>query len=98
MSGTGGVPNLCTGTAIISSPSSDLAKLNSSEHPGNSNNGHVCHSPQHASSPVYVSNSGASSTGDRCSVIRLAEEVDVHVSTVPLAQQSHSETKDHPGG
>ena len=30
----------------------------------NSNSGHVCHSPQHSSSPVYVSDSGASSTGD----------------------------------
>ena len=29
---------------------------------GNSNSGHVCHSPQHASSPVYVSNLGASNT------------------------------------
>ena len=39
---------------------------------GNSNSGHVCHSPQHASSPVYVSGaSGASSSGDRCPV-RLA--------------------------
>ena len=36
---------------------------------GNSNSGHVCHSPQHSSSPVYVSNPGASSTGrgGRCS-------------------------------
>ena len=58
----------------------------------------ICHSPQHASSPVYVSNSVASSTGDRCSVTRLVGEVDVHVSTVSLAQLSHSETKDHPGG
>ena len=32
---------------------------------GNSNSGHVCHSPQHASSPVYVSNLGASSTCHR---------------------------------
>ena len=31
---------------------------------GNSSSGHICHSPQHASSPVYVSSSGASSTGD----------------------------------
>ena len=65
---------------------------------GNSNSGHVCQSPQHASSPVYVSNSRASSTGDRCSVTRLAGEVDVHVSTISPAQQSHSETTDHPGG
>ena len=65
---------------------------------GNSSSGHVCHIPQHASSPVYVSNSGASSTGDRCSVTRLVGEVNVHVSTVSPAQQSHSESKDHPGG
>ena len=31
-----------------------------------SSSGHVCYSPQHASSTVYVSNSKASSTGDRC--------------------------------
>ena len=46
---------------------------------GDSISGHVWHSPQHASSPVYVSNSGAPSTGDRCSVTRLAGEVDVPV-------------------
>ena len=65
---------------------------------GNSSSGHVCHSPQHASSPVYVSSSGASSTDDRCSVSRLASAVDVHVSTVPPAQQSHSEAQDNSGG
>ena len=37
-----------------------------------SDNGHVCHSPQHPFFPVYVSDSGASSTGDRCSVTGLA--------------------------
>ena len=62
---------------------------------GNSNSAHVCHSPQRASSPVKVSNSRASSTGDTSSVTRLASEVDEHVSP---AQQSHSETTDHPGG
>ena len=55
-----------------------------------SSGGHVCHNPQHASSPVYVSSSGALSTGGRCSVTRLAGEVDVHVSTV-------SEAQDHSG-
>ena len=69
---------------------------------GSSNSGHLAtvHNThlQHSSSPVYVSNPRASSTGDRCSVTRLAGEVDVHVSTVPNAQQSHSETQDHPGG
>ena len=38
---------------------------------GNSSSGHVCHSSQHASSPVHVSSSGASSTGDRCLVTGL---------------------------
>ena len=65
---------------------------------GNSNSGHVCHSPQHASSPVHVSSSGASSTGDGCLVTGLAGEVNVHVSTVSLAQQSHLEAQDHPDG
>ena len=65
---------------------------------GNSSSGHVCHSPQHASSPFYVSNSRASSTGNRSSVTRLAGEVDVHVSTIKPAQQNHSETKNHSGG
>ena len=65
---------------------------------GNSSSGHVCHSPQHTFSPVYVSSSRASSTGDRCSVTRLAGEVSVHVSTIFPAQPSHSEAQDHPGG
>ena len=30
--------------------------------------GHVCHSPQQASSPVYISSPGASSSGDRCPI------------------------------
>ena len=42
----------------------------------------------------FVSYFGASSTGDRCSVTRLAG---VRVSTDTLAQQSHSETTYHPG-
>ena len=62
---------------------------------GNSSSGHVYHSPQHTSSPVYVSCScsGAPSTGDRCSVIRLAGEVDVHVSIVVPALSSFSEAQ-----
>ena len=62
---------------------------------GISSSGHVCHSSQHASCAVHVSSSGASSTGDRCLVTGLAGEVDVHVSTVSPAQQSHSEAQDH---
>ena len=55
--------------------------------------------------PIPVTSSSGSvvmatthGTGDRCSVTRLAGEVDVHFSIIPPAQQSHSETKDHPGG
>ena len=65
---------------------------------GNSSSGQVCHSPQHGSSPVQGSSSEASSTGDRCFVTGLAGEVNVHVSTVPPAEQSHSEAQDHPDG
>ena len=65
---------------------------------GNSSSGQVCYSPQHASSPVHGSSSGASSTGDRCFVTGLAGEVNVHVSTIFPAQQSHSEAQDHPDG
>ena len=61
---------------------------------GNSSSGHVCHSPQHASSPVHVSSSGASSSGDRCLVTGLVGEVNVHVSTISPAQQSHSKAQD----
>ena len=63
---------------------------------GNSSSGQVCNSPQHASSPVHGSSSGASSTGDRCFVTGLAGEVNVHVSTISPAQQSHSEAQEHP--
>ena len=65
---------------------------------GHSNSGHVHHSPQFPPSSVHVSNSGATSTGGRCSVSGLAGEVNVHVSAVSLAQQSHSESMCHPGG
>ena len=65
---------------------------------GNSSSGQVCHSPQHASSPVHGSSSGASSTGDRCFVTGLAGEINVHVSTVSPAQQSHSGAQDHQDG
>ena len=64
---------------------------------GDSSSGHVCHSPQRASSPVYVSSSRATSTGDRCSVTGLVGEVDVHVSAVSPAQKSHLEAQDDPG-
>ena len=64
----------------------------------NSSSGQVCHSPQHASSLVHVSSSGALSTEDRCFVTGLAGEVNVHVSTISPARQSHSEAHDHPDG
>ena len=57
---------------------------------GNSSSEHVCHSPQRASSPVYVSSSEATTTGDRCSVTRLAVAVHVHFSTISPAHQSLS--------
>ena len=65
---------------------------------GNSSSGQVCHSPQQASSPVHGSSSRALSTDDRCFVTGLAGEVNVHVSTISPAQQSHSEAQDHPDG
>ena len=65
---------------------------------GNSSSGQVCHSPQQAFSRVYGSSSGASSTDDRCFVTGPAGEVNVHVSTISPAQQSHSEAQDHPDG
>ena len=43
---------------------------------------------------VHNMHLGASSTGDTCSVTGL---VNVHVSTIPPAKQSHSKTQDHPG-
>ena len=65
---------------------------------GNSSSGQVCHSLQHASSPVHGSSSRASITGDRCFVTGLVGEDNVHVSTVSPADQSHSEAQDHPDG
>ena len=47
---------------------------------------------------VHVSNSGATSPSDGCSVSGLAGEVNVHISSIPSAQQSHSEAPVHPGG
>ena len=61
---------------------------------GDSSSGHVCHSSQLASSSVYVSRSRAMSTGDRCSVTRLAEAVDVHVAAVKVIQKLKTTQKD----
>ena len=43
------------------------------------------HLQQSATTPVQVSDSGATSTGGRCSVSWLAGEISVHVATVLLA-------------
>ena len=47
---------------------------------------------------VHASNSGATSPSGGCSVSGLAGEVNVHVSSIQSAQQSHSEAPVHPGG
>ena len=52
---------------------------------------HVCNSVELPPSSVHVPSGG-------CSVSGLAGEVDVHVSSIPSAQQSHSEVPVHPGG
>ena len=58
----------------------------------------VCNSVKLPPSLVHVSNSGATSPSGGCSVSGLAGEVNVHVSSIPSAQQSHSEAPVHPGG
>ena len=60
---------------------------------GDCNSGHVCHNPQFSSFPVLVSDSGASSIGDSVSI--LGGMVDVHISTVSLVEQNHSEISVH---
>ena len=62
---------------------------------GDTRSRHVCELPP---SSVHVSNPGAKSPSGGCSVSRLAGEVNVHVSPIPPAQQSHSETSIHSGG
>ena len=47
---------------------------------------------------IHVSNSGATSPSGGCSVLGLAGEVNVQVSSIQSAQQSHSEAPVHPGG
>ena len=48
--------------------------------------------------PRFMSNSGAKSPSGGCCISGLAGEVNVHVSPIPPAQQSHSETSIHSGG
>ena len=50
----------------------------------------------HTELPVHVSDSGATSTGSGCTITTLAGTVDVHVSSISLAEQDHLETLSHP--
>ena len=59
---------------------------------------HVCNSVELPTFSVHVSNSGATSPSGGCSVSGQAGEVNVHVSSIQSAQQSHSEAPVHPGG
>ena len=65
---------------------------------GDTRSRHVCNSVELPPSSVQVSNSGANSPSGGCSVSRLAGEVNVHVSPILSAQQSHSEAPVHPDG
>ena len=64
---------------------------------GDTRSRHVCNTVELQPSSVHVSNSGATSTSSGCSVSGLAGEVNVHVSSIPPAQQSHSEASIHSG-
>ena len=65
---------------------------------GHARSRHVCNTVELPPSSVHVSNSGATSPSGGCSVSGLAREVNVHVSPIPPAQQSHSEVSIHSGG
>ena len=65
---------------------------------GHTRNQHVCNTVELPPSSVHVSNSGAKGPSSGCSVSGLAGEVNVHVSPIPPAQQSHSEASIHSGG
>ena len=65
---------------------------------GDSRNRHVCNTVELPPSSVHVSSFGAKSPSGGCSVSGLAGEVNVHVSPIPPAQQSHAETMVHSGG
>ena len=64
---------------------------------GDTRSRHVSDSVELPPSSVHVSNSGATSPSGGCSVSGLAGEVNVHVSSISPAQQSHSEAPIHPG-
>ena len=65
---------------------------------GDTRSRHVRDCVKFPPSLVHVSNSGATSPSGGCSVSGLAGEVNVHVSSIPSGQQSHSEAPVHPGG
>ena len=65
---------------------------------GDTRSRHVCDSVELPPSSVHVSNSRAMSPSGGCSVSELAGEVNVHVSSISSAQQSHSEAPVHLGG
>ena len=64
---------------------------------GDTSSRHVRDCVKFPPSLVHVSNSGATSPSGGCSVSGLAGEVNVHVSSIPSGQQSHSEAPVHPG-
>ena len=57
--------------------------------------GHVRNSPQFSAPLVHVSNLGVQSTGSGYSITTLAGAVDVHASTISLAEQALPETLSH---
>ena len=59
---------------------------------------HVCNTVELPPYSVHVSNSGVKSPSGGCSVSRLAGEVNVLVSPIPPAQQSHAEASINSGG
>ena len=65
---------------------------------GDTRSRHVCEGVELPPSSVHVSSSRATSPSGGCSVSGLAGEVNVHVSSIQSAQQSHSEAPVHPGG
>ena len=65
---------------------------------GNTSSRHVRDCVELPPSLVHVPNYRATSPSGGCSVSGLAGEVNVHVSSIQSAQQSHSEALVHPGG
>ena len=90
----------------ISSESANTARLESPPRDrelhlrvlGDTSSRHVRDCVKFPPSLVHVSNSRATSPSGGCSVSGLAGEVNVHVSSIPSGQQSHSEAPVHPGG